>query len=161
MKFYHIFTIGAVVAALFCSGFICGRKSIPQPEVGVRIDTVRFETERIKVDTLDVVRVDTCWLETVRVDTVTVYHVDTVQVLVPIRKYVAAGEEYRIEASGYHVNFDLIEVYPRTEYQIQAVKTKPRWGLGIQAGYGCTLTGTQVRLSPYIGVGLQYNLLTW
>lgn len=161
MKFYHYLIIGAVIAALIVTSFFVGRRTAPDPEVGVIIDTLRYETERIKVDTLEVVRTDTCWLEVLRVDTVSVYIHDTVQVLVPIRKYVADDEQYHVEVSGYRVNFDLIQVYPRTEYQVQTVKAKPKWGLGIQAGYGMTVAGTQVNLSPFIGVGVQYNLLTW
>ena len=38
---------------------------------------------------------------------------------------------------------------------IQVKKT--RWGLGIQAGYGASKDG----LTPYIGVGVSYNVLSW
>lgn len=34
---------------------------------------------------------------------------------------------------------------------------KTRWGLGIQAGVGAGKGG----LTPYVGVGLSYNLLSW
>lgn len=37
------------------------------------------------------------------------------------------------------------------------VKLRPRWAVGIQAGYGASREG----LSPYIGVGVSYNLLSW
>ncbi|MDR2912761.1 MAG: hypothetical protein LBV38_05665 [Alistipes sp.] len=33
----------------------------------------------------------------------------------------------------------------------------PRWGLGIQTGWGVTPQGP----TPYIGVGVQYNVITW
>ena len=34
---------------------------------------------------------------------------------------------------------------------------KARWGLGVQAGYGVSDKG----LTPYVGVGISYNLLAW
>lgn len=37
------------------------------------------------------------------------------------------------------------------------VKVRSKWGIGIQAGYGATENG----LTPYVGVGLSYNLLSW
>lgn len=42
-----------------------------------------------------------------------------------------------------------------TGFKIQKQKTK-RWGLGIQAGYG---VGSKV--TPYIGIGLSYNIFVW
>ena len=35
--------------------------------------------------------------------------------------------------------------------------TKTRWGLGVQAGVGAGKGG----LSPYVGIGVSYNLLSW
>lgn len=37
------------------------------------------------------------------------------------------------------------------------VKIRPRWSIGVGAGYGIGRDG----LSPYIGVGITYNLLSW
>lgn len=36
-------------------------------------------------------------------------------------------------------------------------KERSRWGLGINAGYGFGASG----LTPYVGVGVSYNLLSW
>jgi hypothetical protein len=35
------------------------------------------------------------------------------------------------------------------------------WGIGVQAGYGATLSNNTVKLAPYIGVGISYNIITW
>ena len=34
---------------------------------------------------------------------------------------------------------------------------KTRWGLGVQAGYGISNQG----LTPYVGVGVSYNIISW
>jgi hypothetical protein len=36
-----------------------------------------------------------------------------------------------------------------------------RWGLGVQIGYGIGLFNKQVYVTPYVGVGVQYNFLRW
>lgn len=42
--------------------------------------------------------------------------------------------------------------------EIPVIKVKKtRWGLGVQAGVGAGKGG----LTPYVGVGLSYNLLSW
>lgn len=35
-----------------------------------------------------------------------------------------------------------------------------RWGIGIQAGYGIALQDP-LKASPYIGIGVSYNILSW
>ena len=37
------------------------------------------------------------------------------------------------------------------------VKIRSRWGLGVQAGMGACKDG----LTPYVGVGVSYNILSW
>ena len=37
------------------------------------------------------------------------------------------------------------------------VKANPRWGVGLQGGVGVGKSG----VTPYVGVGVQYNILTW
>ena len=71
------------------------------------------------------------------------------------------GSLYRAWVSGYRPKLDSIEVYPKTIYQTvtndiyHAVKPKmKRWGLGLQAGYGCPG-------GWYVGAGVSYNLFMW
>lgn len=105
-------------------------------------------------------RVDTCWLPSVNKDTVIV--VDSVNVLVPIDKYIFTDDtSYVAELSGYNVTMDRIELYNRTIQNNTTIHHTPKirhkpWGLGVQAGYGVTIDG---RPQPYIGVGVSYNLI--
>lgn len=54
-----------------------------------------------------------------------------------------------------------IEIYPKTIYvnnnTTTTIKVRSRFGLGVQAGYGLSRNGLQ----PYVGVGVQYNLIQW
>ena len=63
---------------------------------------------------------------------------------------------------GYHVKARSIEVYPRTITQtvIERIEVpgKPkRWGIGVSAGGAITPHGIQ----PYIGVGINYQLIAF
>lgn len=67
---------------------------------------------------------------------------------------------YYAKISGINAYLEEIEVYPKTVTQYihitEKVYEKPRkWGIGIQAGYGAGKNGIQ----PYIGVGIQYDLI--
>lgn len=146
----------AIVIAL--SAFVAGRKSVHQEVVTeVRIDTLTI-TE-VRVDTVTRWRTETAYLP--RVDTITCEVCDTVVVEVPIDRYVAEDSLYRVVATGYDVEFEEVSVYPRTiikEHYIECSKAA-RWGLGVQAGYGATINGGNLKLSPYIGIGISWNLL--
>ncbi len=69
---------------------------------------------------------------------------------------------YRAVVSGpsieqYGPRLDSISVYSRqtTVYQTKTVYVEPsRWSVGVQAGYGASKDG----LTPYIGIGVQYNI---
>ena len=59
---------------------------------------------------------------------------------------------------------DSIQIYQQREYITKEIKTvtKPkRWGLGLQAGYGVSFSNKQIQATPYIGIGISYNILTW
>lgn len=66
-----------------------------------------------------------------------------------------------VYASGINPRVDSVRHY--RESKIITIKTQPpvkvkaNWGVGLQAGYGASKDG----LSPYIGVGLTYNILSW
>jgi hypothetical protein len=59
---------------------------------------------------------------------------------------------------------DLITQNPYTEtkslrtYQVSLPKQK-RWGIGLSAGVTATFNNLQVRPAPYVGVGINYNLI--
>jgi hypothetical protein len=42
----------------------------------------------------------------------------------------------------------------------KVVKKPCRWGLGIHAGYGVFYDKKFIQ-SPYVGVGISYNILSW
>ena len=126
-----------------------------------------IEVERVVYDTIiqENVQVDTMWRDRViyrdmpiiirDVDTMRI--VDTVKVEIPIYKYHFKDDLYDIRAEGYDVRISSVTVYPRTEYKIEQVVLKNKWGLGVQVGYGASKQG----LSPYVGIGVSYNIFTW
>ena len=90
---------------------------------------------------------------------------DTVEipVLVPIERKTYKTEDYRAVIEGWNPSLLEMEVYQKTQYitntvtKFQTVKVKPRFGVGIQTGYG--FNGKSI--SPYVGIGFQYNLFTF
>ena len=154
MKYIRsLFIIGLLVATFFLGRHT--HKAEP-----IEVERVVYDTivnEKVKVDTMWRTRVEKVYLTEVRKDTVTLR--DTVLVEVPIYTYIAQDSLYRVEAEGFNVNFKRIDVYPRTVYRTQekVVKTSDKWGLGVQVGYGVSEQG----LSPYIGIGVSYNIFTW
>ncbi len=125
------------------------------------IDTVRYSMP-VPVDSA-VVRYETVRLmvaDTARVTvTDTVKVTDSVAVVVPITQRVYGDSLYRAYVSGYRPQLDSIFVYPRTSYITTTVKEKPkRWGIGLQAGYGYS---PGRGMSPYLGIGVSYNLYSF
>lgn len=118
------------------------RDTITQ-EKPVYITTTQVRTEYVPV------------LDTLRIR-------DTLFVPVTIEKRVYEDSLYRAEVSGYSPSLDKIEIYQQKQVvtqfvQVPEVKRK-RWGIGVQAGYGINANGSH---SPYIGIGLSYNLICW
>lgn len=165
--------------ALLAAAFFIGRwskpdKPVPPPEVIVQIDTVTITEKEIVVQWRDRVRVDTAWFPLVDMDddepmdTIDYPYdnppVDSVAVEIPIDRYIAQQDSlYRVVVDGYGVEFKEITVYPKTITITNTIETKKptHWGIGVQAGYGVTLVDKTVKLSPYVGVGVSYNIITW
>ena len=78
---------------------------------------------------------------------------DTVRepIFVPIRitqkEYLT--DDYHAWVSGYNPSLDNIDVFQKTIYITEKVKTR-RWGIGLTTGYGIGRYG----LSPYVGIGV-------
>ena len=79
-----------------------------------------------------------------------------------IRKEVTYKDStYTAVVGGIEPYLKSIEIYPKTIYvnnnTTTTIKVRSRFGLGVQAGYGYGRNGLQ----PYVGVGVQYNLIQW
>ena len=64
----------------------------------------------------------------------------------------ASGINPRVDSVRHYRESKIITIDTQTP-----VKVKADWGVGLQAGYGASKDG----LSPYIGIGLTYNILSW
>lgn len=84
---------------------------------------------------------------------------DSVSVQIPIEQKSYETDTYRAYVSGYRPTLDsLFITQPR---QVVQIREKPkRWSIGIQAGYGVTMT-QQPQFAPYIGIGVSYNLFSF
>ncbi|MCD8173824.1 MAG: hypothetical protein LUD76_10290 [Alistipes sp.] len=89
--------------------------------------------------------------------------VDSMQVPVPIpieeKEY--RTPDYYALVRGYRPELVRLDLFPESriiyDAQTRTVTKRPRFGVGVQVGYGY---GGQ-KLQPYVGVGLQYNLFTF
>lgn len=152
-----ILIVVAIIAALFAIGqkesrrVVIKTEYLPSDTVIIR-DTIR--------DTVPVVKE----IFTTRTDTVFLPVLgDTVKtgVLVPIERKIYQTTDYRATIEGYKPALVDMEIFRQVQYitkpEIRYKKTKPRWGIGLQAGYGISKSG----LSPYVGIGIQYNMWCW
>ena len=90
---------------------------------------------------------------------------DTLFVPVPIETKVYEDSLYRAEVSGDRASLDRLEIYQQERIITQTipvqVKERKRWGIGVQAGYGVSTPNGKPVLSPYIGIGVSYDLIRW
>lgn len=150
---------------LLAAGWVAGRCSRPAvPEGSVRVlartDTMVVRTS-LHIDKPKplAVRVTDTLLVAV---TDTVRMRDTVYLRVPREEKVYEDEDYRAQISGYKPELDWIEVFPKMETITNDFVTSARpkrWGIGVQAGYGAHLDAGEVAFTPYIGIGISYNLI--
>ena len=157
---YILIGVGLAVAVLL--GFLIGQRC-PRNGGG--------ETLTIKVDTLvirDTIKVTEAIYVTKRVvDSIPYPVTDTLRLRDTLYVYLER-EQIRWEdtlavvyASGVMPQVDSVIHHTENliitkEIPVIRVK-KTRWGLGVQAGVGAGKGG----LTPYVGVGLSFNLLSW
>lgn len=154
--------IAVIALALIAVAFLLGRRSV-KPEI---VEIHRTDTVVVRDTVRETVLVPKIRYLT-RVDTVLLkVPGDTVKVpvLVPISRNVYEGEDYRAVVSGFRVSLDTLDIFRKTQtvtntvVQRVEVPGKPkRWGIGVSAGYALTLQG----MKPYIGLGVQYDLISW
>lgn len=86
---------------------------------------------------------------------------DSVTVQIPITQKVYEDSTYTAYVSGYRASLDsLVFKMPREVITIKEKRKHKRWGVGFQVGYGLTLKGNP-QFTPYIGVGVSYNLFSF
>lgn len=117
--------------------------------VPYKVTRTEFRTLRLPV--MLFAPADTVWRERTVVD--------SVEVEVAMERRMYQDSSYRAQVSGpaiggLHPSLDWVEVYNRTT----TIGKKPsRWGVGVQFGYGMSREG----LSPYVGVGVNYNIISF
>ena len=165
--FLKIITLVFAVLLLFnivnaIGYFVNEHKNAHSSEMKVKVDTL-FVYDTIFVEKPVIKKVetiDTLLLPVSITDTLMLH--DTVLIHLPIEQRQYSDPRYTAWVSGYRPQLDSIQIYQRTEYITNKVKTvtKPkRWGIGLQAGYGVSLHNGQVFPAPYIGVGLSYSIV--
>lgn len=94
-------------------------------------------------------------------DTIIAHDTTEKLVFLPREYMVYKDSTYRAVVSGVQPRLDSLEIYrptiTNTITKTVVQKRKTRWGLGLQAGYG--YNGKDFK--PYIGVGVQYNVIAW
>lgn len=129
---------------------------------------VRDTIEKISYDTIFVDRPIAYKVKEIKHDTVRITDVkhDSVDVILPVIYKEYRDSTYSAWVSGYQdVNLDSIQVYQKnifteinnTKY-VTKYKNRP-FSLGLQVGYGFDFMNRQC--SPYVGVGLQYNIISF
>lgn len=173
MNKLHILWIGALSVVMFVFGWFirgCDNDRVQQIHTDtvsvVVVDTLTYkrpvpvDSVVLRYETVKVRKVINDTVKTTITDTLVV-DADSIAVEIPITQRTYTDSTYSAWVSGYHPRLDSIQVYPRTEIHtitntIEMKDTK-RWGIGIQGGVGVGKSG----ISPYIGIGIQYNIVKW
>src|SRR5574344_1919485 len=144
--------------------FVNEHRNSHSSEMKVKVDTLFiYDTIIVEKPVIKKVEIiDTLLLPVPTTDTLMLH--DTVLIHLPIEQRQYSDPRYTAWVSGYRPQLDSIQIYQQTQYITKEVKvaTKPkRWGIGLQAGYGVSFSNKQIKATPYIGIGISYNILTW
>ena len=163
---YGLMLAFIVLIGVMTYDFYVTHKLIKQTRT--EIVEVRDTIEKISFDTIFVDRPIAYKVKEIKHDTVRITDVkhDSVDVILPVIYKEYRDSTYSAWVSGYQdVNLDSIQVYQKnifteinnTKY-VTKYKNRP-FSLGLQVGYGFDFMNRQC--SPYVGVGLQYNIISF
>ena len=166
MKGWQYILAGVGIAVAVLIGFLIGQQhpqKSPVEPIKEKVDTLLiFDTitltkpvfvEKIQLDSVYMPVTDTLWKH----DTLFVYlEREQIQWQDSLCRVYASGINPQVDSVTHFVQETII-----TREISVPVKVKSRWGLGIQVGYGAGINGKQVYLTPYVGVGISYNILSW
>lgn len=157
-KYDKIMLIGLGILLAFFLGRYCPQKSVVEP-IKVKVDTLVIHDTMTAYEPI--------FVERRRVDSVLVPVIDSVRihdttfVYLEREQVVWRDSLSEVYASGIMPNVDSVKHFVETKYvMIETtipVAKKTHWGLGVQAGMGAGKGG----LTPYVGVGISYNFLSW
>ena len=166
MKGWQCILTGVGIAVAVLIGFLIGQQhpqKSPVEPIKEKVDTLLiFDTitltkpvfvEKIQLDSVYMPVTDTLWKH----DTLYVYlEREQIQWQDSLCRVYASGINPQVDSVTHFVQETII-----TREISVPVKVKSRWGLGIQVGYGAGINGKQVYMTPYVGVGISYNILSW
>lgn len=157
-----VISILILIIASFSIGRCEGKKAII-PVCNERVDTLVIR------DTIT--QYEPIYKEIHKVEKVLVPVVDTMRVTDTLYVYLEREQVVwqdslsRVYASGILPQIDSVQHFVSerivTRELTKVVKKPCRWGIGIHAGYGGTLNDGRVFASPYIGIGISYNIISW
>ena len=160
-RYGKVMTILCVIL-LILVGILIGqnhRQKMPveQPEIKVDSLIVRDTIMQYKPIFVDKIKVDSVLIPVK--DTIVIR--DSVYIYMDREKITWRDSLCEVYASGIMPQVDSVRHF--REYQYVTIETqvpgkvKRHWGLGVNAGYGVGQGG----LTPYIGIGVSYNILSW
>ena len=161
-KITFCFSVLLILATFFMLGFIIGQKhpqKLPVEPIKVKVDTLVIHDTTMSYRPIYVDRVKLDSVLVPVVDSVKIH--DTTFVYLEREKVTWRDSLCEVYVSGIMASVDSVRHFQEYKYitieKQVPVKVKSHWGLGVNAGYGVGKCG----FTPYIGVGISYNLLSW
>lgn len=151
-----------LIAAAFAGGFALARRCSPNPPHGPispKVDTLIVRDTFVQTTPIYVTK---RVVEKVLVPVTDTLHLhDTTYVQLDREQVEWSDSLATVWASGILPQVDSVRHYTSTVYITKEVpvevKVRPRWSLGVTAGYGAGKDG----LTPFVGAGITYNVLTF
>ena len=161
-KITFCFSVLLILATFFMLGFIIGQKhpqKLPVEPIKVKVDTLVIHDTTMSYRPIYVDRVKLDSVLVPVVDSVKIH--DTTFVYLEREKVTWRDSLCEVYVSGIMASVDSVRHFQEYKYitieKQVPVKVKSHWGLGVNAGYGVGKGG----LTPYVGVGISYNILSW
>lgn len=150
------------LACVFLFGFIIGQKhpqKLPVEPIKTKVDTLVIRDTMMCYKPIYVDRVQLDSVLVPVLDTMMIH--DTTFVYLEREKVTWRDSLCEVYASGIMASVDSVRHFQEYKYitieKQVPVKVKSHWGIGVNAGYGVGKGG----FTPYIGVGISYNILSW
>lgn len=129
-----------------------------KPEI-IFLDSIEYDT--VYIERTEIIRLPIYHNDTIKqTDTLTLVEIDSVDVVLPVElkqfNDTLGGTAISFDLSGYNCKVNNLYVENLKTSVIKENKPK-RIGLGLQLGIGATKEG----FSPYIGLGISYNLFSF